>query len=89
MLTAQLLLEACKDLKPKLIDTVPVMVETLLNQFEAGHATEEERDAVASVEAIMAGGCKLNEALLAPLAKKHGLQYCGKDRALCDKMHCC
>jgi acyl-coenzyme A synthetase/AMP-(fatty) acid ligase len=74
MLTPQVLLEACPDLRPTLIDSVPVMVEGLFRQLDRGHVTAEQRTTLERVAAIMAGGCQLNEGLLAPLAQKHGVQ---------------
>ena len=71
ILTPQLLLEACVDLRPTLIDSVPVMVEGLLQRLEKGHVSPEERKALTQVYAVMAGGCQLNEELLVPLAHKH------------------
>ena len=64
LLTPQLLFEACVDLRPVLIDSVPVMVEGLLQRLEAGLASAEERAALADVHAVMAGGCQLNQELL-------------------------
>ena len=82
-----MLLEACNDLRPAIIDSVPVMVEGLFRLLEAGQASAEQLSALQGVHAIMAGGCQLNEELLVPLAKKHGINLVSRDRSTSRPLH--
>ena len=69
-LSARLMLEACACTRPTVLDTVPWLVEELIRILESGDA---EAGCLRRLQFILAGGCALNEELLLPALRRHGV----------------
>ena len=69
-LTPRLMLQACADLSPTVVDTVPWVAEEMIMMLEKGR----DAQALLRVQYVLAGGAALNEELLLPILRKHGLK---------------
>eukprot|EP00966_Prymnesium_polylepis_P274841 6350301-Prymnesium_polylepis.1 len=64
------MLQACEDLKPTVVDTVPWVAEEMILMLEKSNDAQP----LLGVQYILAGGAALNEELLLPILRKHGVQ---------------
>ena len=69
-LSPRLILQACADLRPTVVDTVVWLAEEMLLLLDMGDAAAAP---LKEVRYLLAGGAALNEELLLPILRKHGL----------------
>ena len=67
-----MLIDAAADLQPCVIDTVPWLAEELMQMLERDEASAWPLKKLAY---LLAGGAALNEELLLPIVRRHGV--CG------------
>lgn len=69
-LTTDMLMKACNELQPTLLDSVPWLLEDMLKRLDGG---DESARCLTRLAAVMAGGAVLNEDIAMPIARRHGV----------------